>query len=96
MYAVIRSEDSAGLRSEEIESVIDIVRTTSEAEVAAVLKQQDFGSVWVVSLRSKTEVDVSAVACELGGGGHRNAAGYTATGDLPDVIDALRGALSTS
>lgn len=96
VYAVIRSEDSAGLRSEEIESVIDIVRTTSEAEVAAVLKQQDFGSVWVVSLRSKTEVDVSAVACELGGGGHRNAAGYTATGDLPDVIEALRGALSAS
>ncbi len=96
VYAVIRSEDSAGLRSEEIESVIDIVRTTSEAEVAAVLKQQDFGSVWVVSLRSKTQVDVSAVATGLGGGGHHNAAGYTATGELPDVIDALREALSAS
>ncbi|MGV8870957.1 MAG: DHH family phosphoesterase [Rhodococcus sp. (in: high G+C Gram-positive bacteria)] len=96
VYAVIRSEDSAGLRSEEIESVIDIVRTTSEAEVAAVLKQQDFGSVWVVSLRSKTEVDVSAVASTLGGGGHRNAAGYTATGELDDVIEALREALSAS
>ncbi|CCQ16819.1 DHH family protein [Rhodococcus sp. AW25M09] len=96
VYAVIRSQDAVGLRSEEIESVIDIVRTTSEAEVAAVLKQQDFGSVWVVSLRSKTEVDVSAVACSLGGGGHRNAAGYTAAGALDDVVDALRGALSTS
>ena len=96
VYAVIRSEDAAGLRSEEIESVIDIVRTTSEAEVAAVLKQQDFTSVWVVSLRSKTKVDVSAVAYTLGGGGHRNAAGYTATGQLDDVIDALCKALSSS
>lgn len=85
-----------GLRSEEIESVIDIVRTTSEAEVAAVLKQQNFDSVWVVSLRSKTEVDVSAVASTLGGGGHRSAAGYTADGEAADVIDALREALSVS
>lgn len=96
VVAVIRSEDSVGLRSEEIESVIDIVRTTSEAEVAAVLKQQNFDSVWVVSLRSKTEVDVSAVASTLGGGGHRSAAGYTADGEAADVIDALREALSVS
>lgn len=93
VYAVIHREDTVGLRSEEIESVIDIVRTTSEAEVAAVLKQQA-GDEWTVSLRSKTSVDVSTVATVLGGGGHRNAAGYTAHGSEADVVAALLDALA--
>lgn len=92
VYAVILRENSEGMRSEEIESVIDIVRTTSEAEVAAVFKQQS-GDEWTVSLRSKTAVDVSTVAATLGGGGHRNAAGFTAHGSKADVIDSLVDAL---
>ena len=93
VYAVIEREDTAGLRSEEIESVIDIVRTTAEAEVAAVFKQQA-GDEWTVSLRSKTVVDVSTVATVLGGGGHRNAAGFTAHGTMSDVVATLIDALS--
>ncbi len=65
VHAVIRCTDSAGLGSEEVESVIDIVRTTAEAEVAAVFKESTPGS-WSVSLRSKDTVDVSAVAEPLG------------------------------
>ncbi|WP_337110638.1 bifunctional oligoribonuclease/PAP phosphatase NrnA [Prescottella equi] len=89
VHAVIRCTDSAGLGSEEVESVIDIVRTTAEAEVAAVFKESTPGS-WSVSLRSKDTVDVSAVAEHLGGGGHRFAAGYTATGAVESAITALR------
>lgn len=92
VYAAILCSDSAGLRSEEIESVIDIVRTTSEAEVAAVFKQQA-ADEWTVSLRSKSSVDVSVVAATLGGGGHRNAAGFTAFGTKETVVAALIEAL---
>lgn len=92
VYAAILCSDSAGLRSEEIESVIDIVRTTSEAEVAAVFKQQT-ADEWTVSLRSKSSVDVSVVAATLGGGGHRNAAGFTALGTKETVVAALIEAL---
>ncbi|MGB7363723.1 MAG: bifunctional oligoribonuclease/PAP phosphatase NrnA [Rhodococcus sp. (in: high G+C Gram-positive bacteria)] len=89
--AVVRLDDSRGLRPEEIESVVDIVRTTAEAEVAAVFKQNRAG--WAVSLRAKQDVDVSLVATALGGGGHRLSAGYTATGTIEDNIDALVAAL---
>lgn len=92
VHAAILREDSAGLRSEETESVIDIVRTTSEAEVAAVLKQRT-GDEWAVSLRAKNNIDVSLVAATLGGGGHRNASGYTATGTHADVVASLIDAL---
>ncbi|MFD4366598.1 bifunctional oligoribonuclease/PAP phosphatase NrnA [Rhodococcus sp. NPDC058521] len=88
VYAVIRRSDVGDLRSEEIESVIDIVRTTAEAEVAAVLKEAADGT-WSVSLRSKYDVDVSAAAGRLGGGGHRFAAGYTADTDCEEIVAAL-------
>ncbi|MGL4305766.1 MAG: DHH family phosphoesterase [Mycobacteriaceae bacterium] len=92
VYAIVRSEDSAGLRSEEIESVVDIVRTTSEAEVAAVFKEVA-PLKWSVSMRAKSVVDVSRIALALGGGGHRLAAGYTALGTADEVVAALRHAL---
>ena len=38
-----------------------------------------------MSMRSKYDVDVRAVANAYGGGGHKNAAGFTAPGRLADV-----------
>lgn len=71
VHTTVRLADSSGLRIEELESVVDVLRTTAEAEVAAVLKE--FAPQrWSVSLRAKEAVDVSAVASALGGGGHRD------------------------
>ncbi len=92
VYTTVRLADVIGLRSEEVESVVDLVRTTSEAEVAAVLKETG-PDQWSVSLRAKQRLDVSAAAAELGGGGHRLAAGFSADGTAADVLDALRTAL---
>ncbi|MGH3872346.1 MAG: DHH family phosphoesterase [Pseudonocardiaceae bacterium] len=92
VHTTVRLADMAGLGSEEVESVVDLVRTTSEAEVAAVLKEVGPDS-WSVSLRAKQCLDVSAAAVELGGGGHRLAAGFSAHGTEQDVLDTLRAAL---
>ncbi|WP_240519284.1 DHH family phosphoesterase [Amycolatopsis antarctica] len=72
---------AATVRAEEVEGVINVIRTTREADVAVVLKEAS-GGQWSVSLRSQGGVDVSAAARELGGGGHRRAAGCTVTGEL--------------
>ncbi|WP_433263857.1 DHH family phosphoesterase [Actinosynnema sp. CS-041913] len=94
VHAVVTLDDAAGLRPEEVESVVDLVRTTAEAEVAAVLKELG-PSYWSVSLRAVSRVDVREVAQLLGGGGHRLAAGFTAEGDASDVLSRLREALET-
>ncbi|MDG4664991.1 bifunctional oligoribonuclease/PAP phosphatase NrnA [Mycobacterium sp. 236(2023)] len=91
VYAVVDHEELAKARSEEIESVVDIVRTTAQAEVAAVFKEIA-PQRWSVSMRAKS-VDVSRIAGTFGGGGHRLAAGYSATGSAADVVAALRAAL---
>jgi phosphoesterase RecJ-like protein len=92
VHTTVRLADAAALRREEIESVVDLVRTTSEAEVAAVLKEVE-PDRWSVSLRAKRCIDVSAAAAQFGGGGHRLAAGFTARGTADGVLDRLRAAL---
>jgi phosphoesterase RecJ-like protein len=82
-----------GLPGEQLEALVDVVRSTEEADVACVLKGQDDGS-WSVSLRSRGGTDVARVATALGGGGHVLAAGYSSYVDREKTIEALRAKLS--
>src|SRR4051794_1539609 len=81
-----------GLPADQLEALVDVVRSTAEADVACVLKGQDDGS-WVVSMRSRGATDLSRIAVSLGGGGHRAAAGYSSTLDLDGTISRLRAEL---
>lgn len=75
-----------------VEALIDSVRCVAEADVACVVKPVG-PQEWSVSLRSKGAVDVSRIAVRLGGGGHRFAAGFSATGTVESVMDSVRAAL---
>jgi phosphoesterase RecJ-like protein len=88
VYAVVGHQEWRDARPEEVESIVDIVRTTAQAEVAAVFKEIE-PQHWTVSMRAKSEVDLAAVASAFGGGGHRLAAGYSATGSAEAVVKAL-------
>jgi len=81
-----------GVTLEEVEGLIDILRRATEAEVTCVLKEEADGSVRV-SLRSLGDVDVRLVAAANGGGGHRFAAGFESTLDIPSVVAKIRDAL---
>lgn len=87
VYAVVNHQEWVNARPEEVESIVDIVRTTQQAEVAAVFKEIE-PQHWSVSMRSK-DFDLATVASAFGGGGHRLAAGYSATGSVDDVVQAL-------
>lgn len=68
--------DAYGLTMPEIEGFIDVLRTADGAEVAVVCKGDSDATV-KVSMRSKGRIDVSEICAQLGGGGHRFAAGFT-------------------
>jgi phosphoesterase RecJ-like protein len=90
---VLRADlEEAGVGIEETDDVMDVVRTAREADVAAVLKEQHGGG-FKVSLRSRGQTDVSAVAAAFKGGGHRLAAGYSSKAGLQETVDALLDAL---
>ena len=85
-----------GLALADMEGVIDVIRTTREAEVAVVVKADPEDGWLKVSTRSKGAVDMGAVCVGLGGGGHRFAAGYTSHEPLGPTMDRLREALAVA
>jgi len=87
----LRAEHSLTLH--EIDDVIDVLRTTAEAEVAFVLKEEDNGGRHV-SVRSKGRVDVGRVCAALGGGGHRPMAGFRTSEDASTTVSRLLGLLA--
>ncbi|WP_243659174.1 DHH family phosphoesterase [Tamaricihabitans halophyticus] len=95
VHAVVPIEITARARMDDVETVVDLLRATNEAEVAVVLKEMRAGE-FTVSLRAKSRVDVRSAAQSLGGGGHRLAAGCTLTGTAESVLDDLRTALAAA
>jgi phosphoesterase RecJ-like protein len=87
-YVTAADRHSLDLPIDAVERVIDELRVATEAEVSVVMKQEDLGA-WRVSLRSKGRVDVSRATVQLGGGGHRFAAGYTTSGDRTELLCEL-------
>ena len=66
------------------EGIIDYLRQVEGAELVALVRQPptDGGPLHRVSLRSsRDELDVSAIARKHGGGGHKQAAGFSS--ELP-------------
>jgi phosphoesterase RecJ-like protein len=76
---------AAGGTYEDTEGLINLPLTVKEIQSVVFFKQTE-GEQYRVSMRSKGEIDIGAVAKEFGGGGHKNAAGCTVTGP----IDALQ------
>ncbi len=93
VHTTIPLADVRRYRSEEIDSVVEVLRTAAEAEVVASIIQIGERR-WRVSLRSTGAVDVAAAATALGGGGHRAAAGFTRDGSVQEILTAIRAALA--
>src|SRR5215203_159851 len=74
------NNDTAGL--------INLPLTAREIQAVVFFKTTSGGELRV-SMRSKYDVDVRRVANEFGGGGHKNAAGFTVAGTLQDVRQGI-------
>ena len=75
------------------EGIIDYLRAVEGSEMAVLIREPPTrgGPKHRVSLRSRSdELDVSAIARKGGGGGHRQAAGFSSELDLEDLIAFIR------
>src|SRR5437899_7214949 len=75
----------AGGTYEDTEGLINLPLTVKEIQAVIFFKQIE-GDEYRISLRSKGDIDIGAIAKSFGGGGHKNASGCTVTGP----IDALQ------
>lgn len=89
--AVITQDDlnEAGIDWGDIDNLINTVRLAQEADSAVIAKVHEDGRV-KVSMRSRGDTDVGGLAAELGGGGHRLAAGFTSTESADDVLAKIK------
>jgi bifunctional oligoribonuclease and PAP phosphatase NrnA len=80
------------------EGIVDHIRSLEGTVVAALLRDQlkeGREGIRKVSLRAATDlVDVSVIARKEGGGGHRQAAGFSTTKSVPELIAFLRSEIS--
>ena len=75
---------AAGGTYEDTEGLVNLPLTVKEIEAVVFFKQEK-GDEYRVSLRSKGDIDIGAVAKEFGGGGHKNAAGCTVHGTIASL-----------
>jgi phosphoesterase RecJ-like protein len=88
---------AAGCISNDTEGIINLPLTAREVQAVVFFKVTVDGEVRV-SMRSKYDVDVRRIASAYGGGGHKNAAGFTVLESLdvakPKIIELLKGAIA--
>jgi phosphoesterase RecJ-like protein len=75
------------------EGIIDFLRAVEGAELAVLIREppRDTGPARRVSLRSSIdELDVSAIARAVGGGGHRRAAGFSSEASIDEITELVR------
>ena len=77
------------------EGIIDYLRAVEGAEMAVLIRepprQRPDGPLHRVSLRASIdELDVSAIARKSGGGGHRQAAGFSSDATIDEITEFVR------
>lgn len=81
------------------DEIVQVIQRVDGVRISVLFKERASGSV-KISLRSKPDIDVSAIARRWGGGGHRQAAGATLEMSLADaqreVLAALRERLASA
>jgi bifunctional oligoribonuclease and PAP phosphatase NrnA len=84
---------AAGAEEPFAEGIIDFLRSVEGAEVVALIREPPTqnGPTRRVSLRTRgTGIDVSAIARKSGGGGHRQAAGFSSEASTDEIVDFIR------
>jgi len=78
--------EKVGGCDEDVEGLVNYPRNVEGVEVGICFREAQPGNV-KVSFRSKYEIDVGAIALELGGGGHARASGCTMEGGLNEITE---------
>ncbi len=85
--------EDAGAEEPFAEGLIDFLRAVEGSEIVALIREPPTqnGPTRRVSLRTSAEdVDVSAIARKSGGGGHRQAAGFSSEASVDEITDFIR------
>ena len=98
-YLVRTDFQELGVGEEYAEGIIDYLRAVDGTDMAAVIREppEPPDAKRRVSMRaSSDELDVSAIARQRGGGGHRQAAGFSSAESVEEISQFIREAFSSA
>lgn len=98
-YLVRTDFTELGVGEEYAEGIIDYLRAVDGTEMAAVIREppEPPDAKRRVSMRaSSDELDVSAIARQRGGGGHRQAAGFSSPESVEEIAAFIREAFASA
>lgn len=85
--------DNTGTQVEDIDGIINYARRIEDVKIAALIHEVAGNGrdrrQYHVSLRSDGSVNVAHIAAYFGGGGHANAAGFSAEAALPELKNKI-------
>jgi bifunctional oligoribonuclease and PAP phosphatase NrnA len=91
---LLRSDfEDLGAEDAYSEGIIDDLRAVEGSELAVLIREprDDNRALRRASLRSSVdELDVSAIARTFGGGGHRQAAGFSSNASVDEIVELIR------
>ena len=79
----------SGYKGNDDADLINIVSSIEDAEIAIIFVEQDENSTKISWRGLKPGIDVSRIACQFGGGGHKAAAGAEISGSLDEVRERV-------
>ena len=77
------------LAIDEIDPFVEEVRRIQSVRIVFRIREVEPGKLWKFSVRSKGEINCVPIAQKFGGGGHKNAAGFTFHGTLEEGRKAV-------
>lgn len=90
-YTYITKNDieEAHVSETESEGIANFLNSLGDTKIALILKETLDGKIKGSFRTIRDDVDVSAIAKRLGGGGHRRAAGFTSEGTVDEVLNKI-------
>lgn len=88
VYSYVTKEDMDrhGVDDEEVEGLANFMNNLSDGHAALILREKETGMMKGSFRTTRDDIDVSAIAKLLGGGGHKKAAGFSAEGTPEEVL----------
>ncbi len=95
-YLTYRDCRDCQATEEETEGLVNFLSAALDCPAVLLLKEKEDGTIKGSLRTRRDDLDMSALAKQLGGGGHKKAAGFTIPGEILTTVDKLKNNLKLS
>ena len=88
-YLTQKDLNKYGTDEKEAEGISNFMNTIGGVKIGLFLKETQDGKIKGSLRTTEDNIDVSAIAQKMGGGGHKKAAGFTVEGSIQGVLDIV-------